>query len=102
MSAIIYFNIAVIAFLGAMWWWQSTARKDAEKRVSELAAELEKQKRNSAYLATHAAEIARIERSNNTLKGEIRNAKSDEEIADIINTVLDANNNLVRDNTDGK
>lgn len=68
----------------------------AWKENRELKAELEKQKRNSAYLATHAAEMARIERSNRELKVELKNAKSDEEIADIINTVLDANNNLVQ------
>ena len=71
---------------------------EAWKKIKELEAELEKQKRNSAYLATHAAEMARIERSNRELKREVKNAKSDDEIVDIINTVLDRNNNLVQDN----
>jgi Tfp pilus assembly protein PilO len=69
-------------------------------RNKELRIELEKQKRNSAYLATHAAEMARIERSSNALKKEIQGAKSDEEIADIINAVIDSNNKRVQNNAD--
>jgi exopolysaccharide biosynthesis protein len=62
------------------------------KKYKEAQKELEKQKRNSAYLATHAAEIARIERSSKELKREVKNAKTDTEIADIINAVIDSNN----------
>lgn len=62
------------------------------KKFKEAQKELEKQKRNSAYLATHAAEIARIERSSKELKREVKNAKTDTEIADIINAVIDSNN----------
>ena len=72
--------------------------KDRLVLTVAVKAELAKQKRNSAYLATHAAEMARIERSNRELKQEVKNAKSDDEIVDIINTVLDRNNNLVQDN----
>lgn len=62
------------------------------KKYKETQKELEKQKRNSAYLATHAAEIARIERSSKELKRDVKNAKTDNEIADIINAVIDSNN----------
>ena len=62
------------------------------KKYKETQKELEKQKRNSAYLATHAAEIARIERSSKGLKRDVKNAKTDNEIADIINAVIDSNN----------
>ncbi len=74
--------------------------KELLKQNKELSKELEKQKRNSAYLATHAAEMARIERSSNALKKEIQGAKSDEEIADIINAVIDSNNKRVQNNAD--
>ena len=82
----------------AMVYFATKSMMKAWKENRELEAELEKQKRNSAYLATHAAEMARIERSNRELKQEVKNAKSDDEIVDIINTVLDLNNNLVQDN----
>ena len=62
------------------------------RKYKEVQKELEKQKRNSAYLATHAAEIARIERSSKGLKRDVKNAKTDNEIADIINAVIDSNN----------
>ena len=82
----------------AMVYFSTKSMMKAWKENKELRAELEKQKRNSAYLATHAAKMARIERSNRELKQEVKNAKSDDKIVDIIHTVLDRNNNLVQDN----
>lgn len=69
------------------------------KRYKDAQKDLSAQKRNSAYLATHITEMARIERSNRKLKGELKNAKTDEEIADIIDTVISLNNRRVQDDS---
>lgn len=67
-------------------------------KYKKTKIELDKQVRNSAYLATHAAEMARIERSCKDLKRDVKNAKTDAEIADIINVVIDSNNKRLQDN----
>ena len=80
----------------------SIAINDIKKLLTknkELRIELEKQKRNCSILASHAAEMARIERSNRELKSELKGAKNDEEIANIVNAVIDANNRRMQDVT---
>lgn len=66
-----------------------------KKQIAEknrLKEEVETQQQNVIYLYNHAKEIAEIHAESTKLEKEIKNAKSDEEIIDIINTVI-ANNN---------
>lgn len=58
-------------------------------------AELEKQKANCIYLVKHAQELAKVETSEDSIDHAIEEAKTDEEVIDIINTVINANNNRV-------
>ena len=69
------------------------AKSDEVKRLSD---ELEKQKQNMAYLVKHAEEIAKIESDEDKVQEEIRNAKTDEEVVDIINAIINVNNARVR------
>lgn len=68
----------------------------------QLKEELAKQKRNTAYLATHAKEMAKIEADSREIERNIKEAKNEEEIADIINTIIDSNNERVAKLQDNK
>ena len=70
--------------------------KSKDKEIKLLEGELEQAKTNIAYLYRNAKEIAKIEKDEKKVSEEIKNAKSDEEIFDIINTVIAANNDRVR------
>ena len=72
-----------------------TQKKNLDE-IKRLEAELVKQKQNMAYLIKHTEEIAMIEKSEDQVQEEIRNAKSDEEVADIINAIININNARVR------
>jgi len=65
-------------------------KKDQEIKL--LEGEVQKQKQNMAYLVKHGQEIAQIEKDQDKVQEEIRNAKSDEEVADIINAIININN----------
>ena len=71
------------------------------QEIKSLEAELTKQKQNMAYLVKHTEEIVKIEQSEDQVQEEIRNAKSDEEVADIINAIVNINNARVRDKAKG-
>ena len=73
--------------------------KDKNEEVKHLKGELQKQKENMAYLVQHAQEIAKIEANEDKVQEEIRNAKSDEEVADIINAIINVNNAKLREQT---
>lgn len=70
--------------------------KTQKQEIKRLTSELERQKQNVAYLARHAEEVAKIERDKDKTNEDIANAKTDEEIVDIVNTIVSANNNRVR------
>ena len=75
--------------------------KAKNQEIKDLKAELTKQKQNMAYLVKHTQEIAQIEKNEDQVQEEIRNAKSDEEVADIINAIININNARVRDKAEG-
>ena len=54
------------------------------QEIKHLEGEVQKQKENMAYLVKHAQELAEIEKDQDKIQEEIQNAKSDEEVADII------------------
>lgn len=73
-----------------------TCRKlQAEK--TELEVELQAQKANLAFMVRHAEELAQIKKDQKTTDQKITEAKTDEEIIDIINAVIASNNDRVRD-----
>ena len=69
---------------------------DQIKETKKLKAELETQQQNLITLYKHAQEIAEIEKDKNRTDQIIEEAKSDEEIIDIINTIVSINNGRVR------
>lgn len=73
---------------------KSLRKKDQE--IKHLEGEVQKQKQNMAYLVKHGQEIADIEKEQDKFQEEIKNAKSDEEVADIINAIININNSKLR------
>ena len=71
-------------------------QKKNQDEIKRLEAELTKQKQNMAYLVQHAEEIAEIESDQSKVQEEIHNAKTDEEVADIINAIINVNNSKLR------
>lgn len=73
-----------------------------KKKNKKLQEELESQQQNLITLYRHAEEIAEIEKDKSRTDKIIEEAKSDEEILDIINTVVAVNNSRVRNNKKDK
>lgn len=75
--------------------------KEKQELVDEnnkLHVDIEMQQENLVQLFKHSVEIAEIEKNRKETDQDICGAKSNEEILDIINTVLRSNNDRVRDN----
>lgn len=75
--------------------------QEKTKEIEELSSELADQKSNVAYIVHHAEELAVIEHDAKEEGIKIAEAKTDEEIADIISAIISANNNRVRDEAGG-
>jgi Tfp pilus assembly protein PilO len=66
------------------------------QEIRHLKGEVQKQKENMAYLVKHVQELAEIKKDQDKLQEEIQNAKSDDEVADIINAIININNSKLR------
>ena len=95
MKTIIILIVVILVLLLIIFITAKTCRGLQEEK-NRLEMELSKQKSNMAYLVKHAEEIAKIEKDQDKVQEEIRNAKSDEEVADIINAIININNAGVR------
>jgi predicted amino acid-binding ACT domain protein len=93
--------LALFVMLGAAVYAIIKIIHDKNVVIKSLEAEVAKQKQNMAYLVKHTEEIAKIEQSEDQLQEEIRNAKSDEEVADIINAIININNAKLCDKAKG-
>lgn len=70
----------------------------AEKKKSrELQSEVERQKKNVAYLVKHSETIAGIKAEKTKIGGSLKDAETDEDIADVVSRVIAANNSRVQD-----
>lgn len=70
--------------------------KSKTQEIKRISAELEKQKKNVVYLVKHAEEVTKIGHDKDKVQEAIQNAKTDEEVVDVINSIISANNNRVR------
>ena len=82
---------------GILW----TLLQEKTKENEDLRSELADQKSNVAYIVHHAEELAVIEHDAKEEGIKIAEAKTDEEIADIISAIISVNNNRVRNETSG-
>ena len=75
--------------------------KRLKRDVEELENAISDKNKSIAFLLKHAEELANIQMYENTIKDKIEEAKSDEEISDIVASIISANNSIVQDNQDG-
>lgn len=85
-AAVLVFGMAVLSYI--MFSFYKNERNENVK-LKEL---LDNQKKNMAFLVKHIDELTVIFNSKSQTEQKIREAKTDEEIADIINTVIEFNN----------
>lgn len=67
---------------------------DEKKKINELNEEIKDKQKSIAYLYRHARELAKLRVENDRKKEELENAKTDEEIAVIVASVIADNNRL--------
>lgn len=75
--------------------------KKLKRDVSELENAIADKNKSIAYLLKHAEELANIQAYENDVKHKLEEAKSDEEISDIVGSIISVNNSLVQDDQDG-
>lgn len=96
MMKVLLIEAAVILVLILVLVIISKTLSSLKKENKRLEGELEQAKTNIAYLYRNAQEIAKIEKDEKKVAEEIKNAKTDEEIFDIVNAVIASNNSRVR------
>lgn len=72
---------------------------EQKKEIETLKDELNTQQQNIISLYKHAEEIAEIEKDRRKTDEKINESKTDEEMLDIINTVIAINNSRVQNNS---
>ena len=88
--------VALVVALVSVIYVAIKTSKSKTQEIKWISAELEKQKQNVVYLVKHAEEVAKIGRDKDKVQEAIQNAKTDEEVVDVINSIVSANNNRVR------
>ncbi len=89
---IILVLLAVIVILAAIIWVEYKQIKQLKERKKALEASYKEAQRNIAFLVKHQEEIAEIKTEEGEKLEQIAEAKTDEEIFEIINNVVAFNN----------
>ena len=88
---IILVMLAVIVILVAVIWAEFKQIKQLKERKKALEASYEEAQRNIAFLVKHQKEIAEIKTEEGEKLEQIAEAKTDEEIFEIVNSVIAPN-----------
>ena len=75
--------------------------KKLKANVKELENAIADKNKSIAYLLKHAEELANIQMYENEVKSKIEEAKSDEEISSIVDSIISVNNSIMQDDQDG-
>lgn len=68
------------------------------QKIECLEDEIKGLQSNITYLVNHLEEVARIKKQADEISEKINGAKTDEEVSDIIDAIINANNDRVQDN----
>ena len=79
---------AIIVMLAAVVWVEFKQIKKLNERKKSLEASYREAQRNISYLVKHQKEIAEIKTASGEKLEEIAEAKTDEEIFEIVNSVI--------------
>ena len=88
--------VALLAMLIGVAYVALKISKTQKNEIKRLSAQLESQKRVSENLVKHAQELSKIKGDKEEVAQKISEAKTDEEVNDIISNLIRANNNRVR------
>ncbi len=70
--------------------------KEHKNVIKDLEKELEKAQKNVVYLVNHAEELQQIKINEQELENQLGEAQDDEEVYNIVNGIIDANNSIVQ------
>ena len=88
---IILVMLAIIVILTAIIWIEHKQIKQLKERKKALEASYKEAQRNIAFLVKHQKEIAEIKTEEGEKLEQIAEAKTDEEIFEIVNSVIAPN-----------
>ena len=91
-ASLIIIIIALIAIIIGV----VNAALNQKKKAKDLEGIIELKNKTIAYLYQNAKEVAEINADKDEKQEDLSNAKTDEEVADIITSVVNANNDRVR------
>lgn len=95
MKAMLVMSIVILVLLLAVF-ILGVALKSARKQKKELSDTVEKQKSNINSLVQYASKISEIKNGKSDTEKKIQEAKSDEEISDIVAGIVSVNNSRVQ------
>ena len=90
--------IVFLAFWGLITYQSIKGYFKEKKKNKKLETDIENHKKNLIYIIRHSQELADIETARSKVDKDIKEAKSDEEVINIINTIIDTNNNRLHNN----
>ena len=93
---IIFVLIAVIATLAGIVYVTVKSNKKLKNENKQLSGKIEQLNINIAYLVKHSQELAQIHKEKEKTFERIEEARTDEEIADIVSIIVNANNQRVQ------
>lgn len=70
--------------------------KEHRNVIKDLEKELDKAQKNVVYLVNHAEELQQIKINEQELENQLGEAQDDEEVYNIVNGIIDANNSIVQ------
>ena len=70
--------------------------KEHKNVIKDLEKELDKAQKNVVYLVNHAEELQEIKINEQKLEEQLGEAQDDEEVYNIVNGIIDANNSIVQ------
>ena len=88
---IILVLLAVVVILAAIIWVEHKQIKQLKERKNALEASYKEAQRNIAFLVKHQEEITKIKTEEGEKLEQIAEAKTDEEIFEIVNSVIAPN-----------
>ena len=94
MNITIILSLIILCLVLAFFFTIRVLKKQSDEN-KKLREEIENQQKNIIYLYKHAQEIAVIEKDRNKTDRDIQEAKTDEEVLDIINAIVAVNNTRV-------
>ena len=87
--------VLIILLLGVVIYFLLKNKKQLKKEISNLTAELYKANQNSKNLAEYIKGMQDIKASEKITNDKIKEAKTDEEVINIINSIVAGNNSRV-------